>query len=184
MTDTDVEALERRLRTVERALGDDETHTKPLSTADVADTTEFERRLDALESDLTELQAAVQAIRGYVGNVRSVNDEVADRAETALAKVEALEADRQSQAVERGSPGDGGRTRSSAPRTAIAHDDRARGPSGPTRPNAAEATDGGLDRRTATTGGQSTSDWGLDDEPESPADETSHGLLARVRDLL
>lgn len=52
-----------------------------------------ESRLGALEDRVAELEATAQALRGYVGNVRSVNREVERRAEAALAKAESLESE-------------------------------------------------------------------------------------------
>ncbi len=78
-----VEALERTVADGEFDAGDTAAHAERLS--------ELESRLDAVESTLDDLEAATQALRGYVGNVRSVNDEVEQRADTAIAKVRALE---------------------------------------------------------------------------------------------
>lgn len=72
------ESLEGRLNAVERALTEDES----------LDRTD---RLDELETRVAELEAAVQALRGYVGSVRAVNDEIETRADRALRKAEALE---------------------------------------------------------------------------------------------
>jgi len=88
--------LRERVDAVERALTDGDGDLTAL-----ADGAAAAERVEQLEddvadvrSDLRELQAATQALRGYVGNVRSVNDQVEQRAETALAKVESLEAER------------------------------------------------------------------------------------------
>lgn len=90
---TDVETLSERLRTVERAVTEGD-HTFP-EVDDIAELTErletVERRLDDLEERTTELEGATQALRGYVGNVRSVNERVEGRADTALAATERLE---------------------------------------------------------------------------------------------
>jgi len=90
---TDIDTLEERLTAVERALTDGESDFETLAEAgEVASRLEtVERRLDDLEEQVSELDAATQALRGYVGNVRSVNRDVERRAETALAKVEEIE---------------------------------------------------------------------------------------------
>jgi uncharacterized coiled-coil protein SlyX len=74
----DRDALERRLDAVERALADD----APLEGVD---------RLDDLETRIAELEAAVQALRGYVGSVRAVNEDVERRADRAFRKARAVE---------------------------------------------------------------------------------------------
>lgn len=48
-------------------------------------------RVDSLAADVAELEAAVQAVRGYVGDVKRVNDEVEARADAAMAKAQSLE---------------------------------------------------------------------------------------------
>ncbi|MFQ3318244.1 MAG: hypothetical protein ACI8UR_000402 [Natronomonas sp.] len=74
----DRDSVERRLAAVERALTENE---------DIDRTT----RLDDLDERVTELEAAVQALRGYVGSVRAVNDDIEHRADLALRKAAALE---------------------------------------------------------------------------------------------
>ena len=89
---SDHDALDERLRAVERALTDADDLTDLRETADLA--RELERlsaRLDDAEDCLDELDAATQALRGYVGNVRAVNRSVERTADAALAKAEALE---------------------------------------------------------------------------------------------
>lgn len=78
--------LEERLDAVERALTDDASASIRTDAHE-----DLERRVAALEADLAELRAAVQAVRGYVGDVKHVNDEVEQRADAALAKAEAVE---------------------------------------------------------------------------------------------
>jgi hypothetical protein len=87
------DALQERIEALERTVADGEFDTE------LADHTQIEQRLSAVESQLEaiddqidDLEAATQALRGYVGNIRSVNDEVEQRANSALAKAEALEA--------------------------------------------------------------------------------------------
>lgn len=89
----DEEALNRRLRAVERSLTDGDHEVDALQNA-----SDLIERVDSLESQLAdaanrieELEATTQALRGYVGNVRSVNEDVEQRADAALAAVERLE---------------------------------------------------------------------------------------------
>lgn len=85
--------LRDRVEAVERALTDGDGDLTAL--ADGAATAE---RVDTLAADLedlrdtvADLEAATQALRGYVGNVRSVNEAVERRADAAAAAVESLE---------------------------------------------------------------------------------------------
>ena len=77
-SDHDRESVTRRLDALERAVSEEE----PIQRAD---------RIDELESRVAELEAAVQALRGYVGSVRAVNEEIELRADRALRKAEAVE---------------------------------------------------------------------------------------------
>jgi len=84
---TDIETLAERLRTVERAVTDGTTEFP-----EVTELAELENRMDTVEGRLAdidertaELEAATQALRGYVGNIRSVNEDVEQRADAALA---------------------------------------------------------------------------------------------------
>jgi hypothetical protein len=90
---SDVETLAERVRTVERAVTEGD-HTFP-AVDDVAELTErldaLEQRVQELDDRTAELEGATQALRGYVGNVRSVNERVEQRADTALAATERLE---------------------------------------------------------------------------------------------
>ena len=113
--------LDRRLRAVERALTDGDHDVAALE-----DTAAFANRLEAaeartadLEERTAELEAAVQAVRGYVGNVRSVNDEIESRADAALAAVDRIEA----RLDETGTPtASGAQSRSRTPAVAVRHD--------------------------------------------------------------
>lgn len=90
---TDVETLEERVSTVERAVTEGD-HGFP-AVDDLAELTErvaaLEDRVAELDERADELDAAAQALRGYVGNVRSVNERVEGRADAALAATERLE---------------------------------------------------------------------------------------------
>jgi len=90
MSETDLAA---RLDAVERALTDDGTDPADLrDLAELAATVEdLQARVDELEETVAELDAGLQAVRGYAGNVRAVNREVERRASAALAKAETLE---------------------------------------------------------------------------------------------
>jgi hypothetical protein len=87
------DTLEDRLAAVERALTDDD-HDFSALVAD-GDTAErvhtLETELDDLRERVEELEAATQALRGYVGNVRAVNNEVRERADRALELAERAE---------------------------------------------------------------------------------------------
>jgi hypothetical protein len=84
--------LEERVATLERAVTDGEGD--PAALADAAVTAErlddLETAAEDLEDRVAELEAATQALRGYVGEVRSVNREVEERADLALSRVEDL----------------------------------------------------------------------------------------------
>lgn len=89
------ETLEDRIAAVERALTDGDHDLSALaaegSAADRVETVEND--LDGLEERVAELEAATQALRGYVGNVRAVNEEVRERADLALETARAAESD-------------------------------------------------------------------------------------------
>jgi uncharacterized coiled-coil protein SlyX len=89
----DGDDVEARLEAVERALADGDADLTAVAEAAEREheLDELQARLDDLESRLTNLAASVQAVRGYVGNVRTVNRDVERRADAALAKVEELE---------------------------------------------------------------------------------------------
>lgn len=76
-----------RLRAVERALTGDDLPVADLtddSTA-TAERDALDGRLSEIEDRVEELEAATQALRGYVGSIRAVNREVERRADLALA---------------------------------------------------------------------------------------------------
>ena len=89
----DGDDVEARLEAVERALADGEADLTEITEAaeHARELDELRDRIDDLESEVTDLAASVQAVRGYVGNVRTVNQDVERRADAALAKVEELE---------------------------------------------------------------------------------------------
>lgn len=83
--------LEDRLAALERAVTDGEHDCSALAEgAATADrVSDIEAELEELTDRVAELEAATQALRGYVGNVRSVNSDVEERADLALSKAEA-----------------------------------------------------------------------------------------------
>jgi hypothetical protein len=85
--------LTRRLEAVERAVTDG--HTDLAGVADDAAVADrlaaVERRLDGVERRLDDLDATTQALRGYLGGVDGVTEDVERRADLALAKAEAIE---------------------------------------------------------------------------------------------
>lgn len=85
---TDADRIHERLRAVERALtGDDRSVAELHDDAAAATKREtLDDRLSDLETRIEELEAATQAVRGYVGSIRAVNREVERRADLALAR--------------------------------------------------------------------------------------------------
>jgi chromosome segregation ATPase len=92
----EVTQLAARVDAVERALSDGETGLDDIEDLAALDArlTELESTAGALETRVGELEAAVEAVRGFAGGIRAVNREVEQRADLALAKVEAIESDR------------------------------------------------------------------------------------------
>lgn len=87
-----MEDLEERLTALERAVTDGDHDLSALAeSGDHAERIrELETQIRTLEDDVAELDAATQALRGYVGNLRAVNRDVERRADAALAATENL----------------------------------------------------------------------------------------------
>lgn len=87
------ETFEERLAAVERAVTEGDQDLAALAeTANVTDRLEdAESDLETLSDRVAELEAATQALRGYVGNVRSVNRDVERRADAALSAVQSAD---------------------------------------------------------------------------------------------
>lgn len=85
--------FEERLTAVERALT--ESDSPPAALADAADATDrlvaCETRLDDVERQVADLEAAIQAVRGYVGECRREDGEAERTAAAALAVAERVE---------------------------------------------------------------------------------------------
>ncbi|WP_123536471.1 DUF7310 family coiled-coil domain-containing protein [Halosimplex salinum] len=90
---TDIERLDERLTAVERAVVDGDYELDELADlAAVADDLDrLESRLDDVEERLATVEARSQSVEGFVGQVRSVNEDVEKRADAAIAAVDRLE---------------------------------------------------------------------------------------------
>ena len=193
------DALEERIEALERTVSDGEFAHEP------GDHAELETRLSAVESQLDDidtriddLEAATQALRGYVGNIRAVNDDVEQRANTALAKAEALEKAEQSTvdgpttaSENPGQPSsrsamDGDRSTASEPERTESHRCQACG-----RTHASETENNAESSAAkplgATDGGAAThknSPSETNDDPLVPDEASETGTLQRIRELL
>ncbi|MFB6069612.1 MAG: hypothetical protein ABEJ76_01205 [Halanaeroarchaeum sp.] len=85
-------SVDERLRAVERAITDEAVPVAEID--DAAALTErigaLETRVDEVAERAAETEAAVTALRGYVGEIQSVNENVERTAAAALAAVERL----------------------------------------------------------------------------------------------
>jgi len=170
---SDDEALQRRLRAVERSLTDGDHDVDSLRAAgDQANRIdELAARLDEAEDRIAELEASTQALRGYVGNVRSVNEDVEQRADAALAAVERLEA----RIDDAGRLDAGSVDATDLPRSSIpGRDTRQPRDSSPDRQWADDRTEANGD-----TGGDS--DVGKDGSGRDDGNAGGDGLVARIR---
>lgn len=168
---TDVETLEERVDTVERAVTDGD-HGFPA----VDDLAELTERVESLESELAalnehadELEAATQALRGYVGNVRSVNERVEGRADAALAATERLERRLDAVTDER-RPADAGDTELRGNRRA--------------EPRDSVPGEQGVGGRTAGLSGVDTDGQARAGNDESESSGRDPGVLEQIRSLL
>lgn len=91
-TKAGMDELEARIGALERALTDQECDFSELATEAETQTrlADTETQVEELTDRVAELEAATQALRGYIGNVRAVNRDVEKRADLALSKVESL----------------------------------------------------------------------------------------------
>jgi len=163
------DALRERVETLERAVTDGDHDLSAF-----ADEAKAVDRLETLEADVAdladrieELEAAAQALRGYVGNVRSVNTDVEQRADAALARVEALESRL---------PGDAGRQPAASPPGGDSrqHNGAANGTTqhdGPGDDTAQRDSPGA--ESDGTAGAVDDWEWGTDDSTDGAAGE--HG---------
>lgn len=87
-SNSDDRTVERRLAAVERAVDGREQMPGDVPSADAES---LEHRLDELEGRVDELDAALQAVRGFLGGIDAVNEAVESRADAAIAAVDRLE---------------------------------------------------------------------------------------------
>lgn len=188
------EALEKRIAALERAVTDGEGEHGTL--ADSAVTAERVETLEAQLDDVTdrigELDAATQALRGYVGNIRSVNRDVEQRADAALAKAESLETQQGGQTQgepEKRSCPRCGRSEPDGTAGADSDRDRAQRETRVWRQETPRETASG--RETQIRDGTETARAVAFDEGEShpeqsgpPVETDTGGVMGRVRELL
>ncbi|WP_148413020.1 hypothetical protein [Haloferax sp. KTX1] len=177
--------LAARLDAVERTITDGDADFSSLEDLAAVErrVADLESAVESLTERLDEMDAATQAMRGYLGGVRAVNEDVERRANAALAKAESLESEL---VDETASP--------AADRTADALATDAT-----TSPAARSADgDGGDSRRAEGTGttARVAPDSGVADSrptdscaadsrtADSRDDPTDRGLAARLRDAL
>ncbi|MXR52224.1 hypothetical protein GRX03_11500 [Halovenus sp. WSH3] len=195
------DALTERVEALERTVAEGEFDQELAGDyADIQDTlSTITERLDDLEEQVDEIDAAAQALRGYVGNVRSVNEDVERRADAALAKAEALESSfetLEAGGVPEAQAGDEIEARAGEPT-------KAGGDEQPTeRTHAAERgrchecgrrhgarshqqSSGDVTRPEATDGGRSPSRSEQQTDPSLlPEESDGTGRLQRIRELL
>jgi len=90
---TDIERLDERLTAVERAVVDGDHELDQLTdlAAFADDLERVESRLDDIEERLATVEARSQSVEGFVGRVRTVNEDVEQQADAAIAAVDRLE---------------------------------------------------------------------------------------------
>jgi len=90
---TTIEQLEQRVAAIENTVTDGDVEFEEVSdiTELVKEVQNMSERLETLERRLVEIEGATQSLEGYLGNVRSVNQETEDRADAAIAAVDRLE---------------------------------------------------------------------------------------------
>ncbi|RDZ65520.1 hypothetical protein C5B90_03935 [Haloferax sp. Atlit-12N] len=174
--------LAARLDAVERTITDGDADFSSLE-----DLASVERRVSELESAveslterLDEVDAATQAMRGYLGGVRAVNEDVERRANAALAKAESLEAELVDETASPAPPQSADALASEAAslpqQTTGAYDDS------PRRDETTEtAVHAGRDSHVAR---DSRAGDSRNDATGSRADSADRGLAARLRDAL
>lgn len=166
--------LAARLDAVERTITDGDADFSSLEDLAAIErrVTELESAVESLTDRLDEMDAATQAMRGYLGGVRAVNEDVERRANAALAKAESLE----SELVDETASPAPSRSTDALASEAASHAGRTTdGGDGSGSQRAAET---GLGTGTATPSPESRA------APDSRGDSADRGLAARLRDAL
>ncbi|POG53589.1 DUF7310 family coiled-coil domain-containing protein [Haloferax marisrubri] len=174
--------LAARLAAVERTITDGDADFSSLE-----DLAAVERRVSELESSveslterLDEMDAATQAMRGYLGGVRAVNEDVERRANAALAKAESLEAELVDETASPAPPQSAdalaSEAASPAGQAAGAYDDSPR-----REETTVTAVRAGRDSHVAP---DSRAGDSRNDATDSRDDSADRGLAARLRDAL
>ena len=90
---TDIDRIDQRLAAVERVVVDGDVAVDELAdlTALIETVDSLETRQEEHEARLGTIEASVQSVEGYVGNVESISDDVARQAASAVATVDRLE---------------------------------------------------------------------------------------------
>ncbi|WP_058367241.1 DUF7310 family coiled-coil domain-containing protein [Haloparvum sedimenti] len=176
-------ALAERVAALERAVAERESPRArgadspaetgdPLSDETVTRLEELDDRFAALHERLDELDAAVQALRGYAGGVRAVNEEVERRADLALATARSGVS---------GEPGDETR---GEPAVDPPEEEATRGP----RPTGDRPIDAALpDQPAVAAAVPDTAEADAADGPSDGGDRTdglAPGVVDRLRDAL
>ncbi|WP_424008150.1 DUF7310 family coiled-coil domain-containing protein [Haloferax denitrificans] len=174
--------LAARLDAVERTITDGDADFSSLEDLAAVErrVSELESAVESLTERLDEMDAATQAMRGYLGGVRAVNEDVERRANAALAKAESLE----SELVDETASPAGSRSADALATEAASHVGRSDGGDGGdsqraegtgTATGPAPESRAALDSRTSTDSRAPT---------DSRDDSTDRGLAARLRDAL
>jgi chromosome segregation ATPase len=188
------DALERRLAAVERAVTESPGAVEPSDDADAvaARVESLEAALEDADERIAELEAATQALRGYAGEIRSVNESVERRADAALAAVEQLETERSPQQATGEAPAESTAAPTGAPRASDATT-RQQPDTADTQPSAGVRSGGSAAQDALLGAPQPDSEAAPESEaPHSgattgePADsgELPESLLGRVRQVL
>ncbi|KAA9396827.1 hypothetical protein Har1130_03165 [Haloarcula sp. CBA1130] len=172
---TEIETLAERLRTVERAVTDGTTEfpevTELAELESRMDT--VEQRIDGIDERTAELEAATQALRGYVGNVRAVNEDVEQRADAALAATDRLEVRLDEELS------------SSTPEPSAAETDQHRTGSAQTLPRSPVSGHADTSATTGLAAEEQTDFSAITDSGDPDNDETADaGVIGRIRALL